>query len=266
MKHFQGVMKKIVLNILKTKFFKSIFSILFLFDLTKLARLHGTDKWGRHSYTPIYQEHFNKTKFKRINLLEIGVGGYDDPKSGGNSLRMWKAFFPFARIFSIDIYEKSSLQEKRIKIFKGDQTDEAFLNQIVKEIGPIDIIIDDGSHINLHIIKTFNTLFPSLKDGGIYVVEDVQTSYWKAFGGDSEDLENTNTAMNFFKKLTDGLNHKEFIKPNYESSYYDKKIVSMHFFHNLILIYKGNNNEDSNKVVNNAEFKKSKQRIGSKST
>lgn len=228
---------------------------MFFFDLGGLARLFRTDKWGVHFYTPIYEAHFKKNKFKKINLLEIGVGGYDKPKRGGNSLRMWKAYFPFAKIYSIDIYDKSSLQEKRIKIFQGDQTDETFLNQVVKEIGTIDIIIDDGSHINDHIIKTFNILFPSLKDGGIYAIEDVQTSYWKDYGGDSENFDNPSTAINYFKKLTDGLNHKEFICPGYQETYLDKKITSIHFFHNLILIYKGNNDQVSNMVVDNAGYK-----------
>lgn len=230
------------------------------FNLDKLARIHETDKYGDHSYTPIYHRFFKRYKFRRINLLEIGVGGYHAPNIGGNSLRMWKAYFPFARIFSIDIYDKSGLQEKRIKIFKGDQTDEVFLNQVVNTIGPIDIIIDDGSHINEHVIKTFNILFPLLKDGGIYAVEDVQTSYWKAYGGDSDALNNPGTAMNYFKNLTDGLNHKEFIKPGYQETYFDKHITSIHFFHNMIFVLKGNNDEESNFVIENREIKKRKQK------
>ena len=90
-----------------------------------------------------------------------------------------------------------------------------------------------------------------MKDGGIYVVEDTQTSYWEDFGGDSEDLRNSKTIMNFFKGLTDGLNNKEFVRPGYEQTYLDKKITSMHFYHNMIFIYKGDNDEESNVVVNN---------------
>jgi len=127
--------------------------------------------------------HLNKFKYKRINLLEIGVGGYEDPYSGGESLRMWKKFFPFGKIFSLDIYDKSSLQENRIQIFKGSQVDKDFLEKVTAEIGEINVIIDDGSHINKHVIETFKLLFPKLKDGGIYVIEDMQTSYWKDFGG-----------------------------------------------------------------------------------
>ena len=57
--------------------------------LTDLAIQHQTDKWGSHSYTPHYEHHFNHLRDEPINLLEIGVGGYQDPQAGGNSLRMW---------------------------------------------------------------------------------------------------------------------------------------------------------------------------------
>jgi hypothetical protein len=220
-------------------------------SLTKLAQIYNTDKWGAHFYTPHYSTHFSKLRKKKIVLLEIGVGGYKSPTLGGESLRMWKRYFPNGRINSIDIYDKSFHKEKRINIFRGDQTDETFLGNVIDEISSPDIIIDDGSHQNDHVIKTFNILFPFLKIGGIYVVEDVQTSYWKGFGGDSENLMNPSTIMNYFKKLTDCLNYKEFIKPGYMPTYFDKHIVSVHFYHNLIFIYKGNNIEESNLVLNN---------------
>jgi hypothetical protein len=230
----------------------NIKSLIYSGDLNKLGALYGTDKVGIHFYTQHYMHHFKPYRLKRVKLLEIGVGGYEFPTSGGESLRMWKRFFPFGKIFSIDIYDKSQLQESRIRIYQGSQIDEAFLDEVVNDIGELDIIIDDGSHINDHVIKTFTFLFPKLKDGGIYVIEDTQTSYWKDYGGDSEDLNNSTTMMNFFKTLTDSLNNKEFIRDNYIQTYYDKKIVSIHFYHNLIFIYKGDNNEESNMVSNNA--------------
>jgi hypothetical protein len=220
-------------------------------NLNKLGEIYGTDKVGVHFYTPHYMTHLKRFRLKKINLLEIGVGGYENPLNGGNSLRMWKKYFPFGRIFSLDIYDKSPHQENRIKIFKGSQVDKEFLNEVSDYIGGIDIIIDDGSHINEHVIETFNVLFPKLTDGGIYIIEDSQTSYWEDFGGDSKDLKNSKTIMNYFKSLTDSLNNQEFVIPNYRQSYYDKKIISMHFYHNLIFIYKGNNDEKSNLVVNN---------------
>jgi demethylmacrocin O-methyltransferase len=218
-------------------------SIFYRNDLTKLGAIHGTDKTGFHFYTPHYVTHLKRFKNKKINLLEIGVGGDENPCLGGHSLRMWKAYFSHGKIFGLDIYDKKPLEEERIKIFKGSQVDKEFLEHVANEIGSIDVIVDDGSHINWHVIETFKLLFPKLKDGGIYVVEDVQTSYWPKSGGDSADLKNPATMMNYFKSLTDCLNHQEFAISNYEKSYYDKKIISMHFYHNMIFIYKGNNDE-----------------------
>jgi hypothetical protein len=220
-------------------------------DLNALAVIYGSDKWGNHFYTQHYMTHFSAFKNKKINLLEIGVGGYKSKIRGGESLYMWKRYFPYAKIFSLDIYDKSFLEEKRIRIFKGNQADENFLlNTVVKEIGEIDLIIDDGSHINNDVIETFKILFPRLKEGGIYVIEDTQTSYWPMYGGNSNDLNSSNTLLNYFKGLTDCLNYVDIIRDNYTPSYFDKHIISMHFYHNMIFIYKGKNNEPETAACN----------------
>lgn len=218
-----------------------------------LARIYKTDKCGKHSYTRHYSTHFRKFKFKKIKLFEIGAGGYNFPDIGGNSLRMWKRYFPFGSIFSIDIFDKSQFEESRIKIFMGSQTDEVFLNKIFRQIGKPDIIIDDGSHINEHVIRTFEILFPLLKQGGIYVIEDAGTSYWPDYGGDSYDLNNPATILNYFKKVVDSLNHQELVRNEYEPTYLDKNIISIQFYHNLIFVFKGINNESSGVDPNNPE-------------
>ena len=237
---------------------KRVFSIRTFFTgdlLEDIGRFYKTDKVNGHSYAAPYTEQFRKYRKKKIKLLEIGVGGYENPEVGGHSLRMWKIYFPFAKIFAIDIHDKSALQEKRIKIFQGSQVDQNFLEKVLLETGDLDIIIDDGSHINEHVITSFKILFPHLKDGGTYVIEDTQTSYWRSYGGDSNDLKNPSTTMNFFKELTDCLNNKEYVKPGYKQSYFDRKIVSIHFYHNLIFIQKGDNLEESNLVIDNKHFK-----------
>lgn len=232
----------------KLRYYKAF---LYPFNLSKIARIHKTDKFGYHFYTPHYQHHLKKYKFKRNAILEIGVGGYEAPYIGGNSLRMWKSYFPLSKIYSLDLHDKSFLQEKRIKIYKGSQIDYDFLDKVTNEIGNLDIIIDDGSHINEHVIESFKYLFPKLKKGGVYIVEDTQTSYWKDYGGDSINFDNKNTIYGFFKSLIDSLNNEEFIIDNYQKTYYDKHIISMHFYHNMIFIFKGDNIEKSNYIVNN---------------
>ncbi len=224
------------------KFYKDMKGWLYFTDLNKLATHFGTDKWGSHYYTPHYAFHFRKFKFKKVNLLEIGVGGWEGPLTGGGSLRMWKKYFPFGNIFSIDIHDKTALQENRITIMQGSQTDEIFLDRLLEKMGVPDIIIDDGSHVNEHVLTTFRLLFPKLRSGGIYVIEDVQTSYWENYGGSTRP--DKLTIMNFFKDLADGLNYEEI--EGKEPSYYNRNITSIQFYHNLIFIYKGENAEGSN--------------------
>jgi hypothetical protein len=212
-------------------------------DLNDLARIFATDKWGSHWYTQHYQRYFRALKNKPLNLLEIGVGGYERPGEGGGSLRMWKAYFPKSRVVGIDLYDKSHFSEHRIDIRQCDQTDSEALRHLSGEYGGFDIIIDDGSHLNEHVIKTFRVLFPLLRPNGIYIVEDTQTAYWPSWGG---GIGNPQSLMAFFKGLTDGLNYVEYPIVNYEPSYFERNIVEIAFFHNLIFIRKGNNDEKPN--------------------
>jgi len=190
-----------------------------------------------------YQRYFASLRTKRLNLLEIGVGGYEYPDRGGESLRMWKAYFRKSRIVGIDIYDKSQLREQRIDIRRADQTDSVTLTRLSREYHGFDIIIDDGSHRNDHVIATFQILFPLLRPNGIYVVEDTQTSYWPSKGG---GIGNPGSLMAFFKAISDGLNYMEYPIENYEPTYLDRHVVEMAFFHNLIIIRKGLNDEPAN--------------------
>jgi hypothetical protein len=219
---------------------------LFGSNLKALAAINNTDKWGSHWYVKHYETHFRGLHRKRLNVLEIGIGGYEDPELGGESLRMWRTYFPNSMIYGIDIFDKSVHDERRVRTFRGSQVDEAFLEEVVQTIGKIDIVIDDGSHMNEHVIRTFQFLFPRLSDRGIYVIEDTQTSYWAKFGGSSEDFQRSDTTMGFAKQLVDGLNHAEFRIPGYLPTYYDTHISEIHFYHNIIFIQKGLNNEGTN--------------------
>lgn len=221
-------------------------SILFSGDLTRLAQIWGSDKWGSHYYTPHYDRHFRALRRERLRILEIGVGGYDNPHKGGGSLRMWKYYFPNSAIHAIDIHDKSPHQEDRITIHRGSQNDPAFLESVVDQMGGVDIVIDDGSHVNEHVLTSFNTLFPLLAMGGLYVVEDTQTSYWPKFGGDSYDLDNPASMMPFFKSLADRINYEEIAARDFEPDFFARHITELHFYHNLVFIRKDRNEEGSN--------------------
>jgi demethylmacrocin O-methyltransferase len=190
-------------------------------DLSDLAVRFRSDKWGRHWYTPHYQRYFEPYRELAVKVLEIGVGGYDLPDAGGESLRMWKHYFRRGLIYGLDIFAKPGIAESRLQVLQGDQGDERFLDSMAREVGPFDIVIDDGSHISHHIITSFNALFPHVRPGGIYVVEDLLTAYWPNWGGEA-DPSAQYKSMAMIKSLLDGLHHQEQIRHgNHEPSMTD---------------------------------------------
>ena len=217
---------------------EEIFAFMSPGDLTSLAKVYKTDKWGYHFYTPVYEQYFRPLRYKPISLLEIGVGGYAKPMHGGDSLRMWKRYFPEGKITGIDLYEKFVLPEKRIEILQGDQADPKFLQHLHFLKGPFDIIIDDGSHVQSHIIASFEALFPLMKSGGIYAIEDTQTSYWPKFEGSTSSMKSIPSSMNYFIYRVHGVNRVEWLEDNPPTDIPDQGIGSISFYHNLIVITK----------------------------
>ena len=227
-------------------------------SLTDLAIKYKTDKHGIHFYTKIYEKYMLPKIDQEIGLLEIGVGGYDEPQKGGESLKMWADFFSKGKIFSLDYFEKKLNLGSRIKIFKGSQSNSEDLMRIINETGELDFIIDDGSHINRDVIYTFKTLFKFLKHGGYYFIEDTQTSYMPEFGGDAFYLKNKKTLINFFKEIVDKINYMEIKNPFYQIDYFAKNVTEIHFYHNLIVIKKNKNDEVSNVLDSTKKYKNKK--------
>lgn len=208
-------------------------------SLADLATKHGTDKWGVHRYAPHYERHLQSLRRESFDLFEIGIGGVE---RAGASLRMWEEFFPRAQVVGLDIDDRTSVAAGRVHAYRGDQTDPVILDRIFADFGDIRVVVDDGSHRPEHILKTFALLFPRLPDGGVYVIEDVQTSYWPAWGG-SADLDADGTTMALAKRLLDGLNWEEWCPPGYEPGYNDLWVRGVHAYHNLLFIEKGSNRE-----------------------
>jgi len=195
--------------------------------LSELAEIYGTDKGPTfHGYTEIYHEYFAPMQDDVFTLLEIGVGGYGDPNAGGESLSMWADYFPNANIHGIDITPKELYG--RFTTHEIDQCDDISLRWLIKTIGAPRIIIDDASHINLKTIQTFDILFPLLKEGGYYVIEDTQTAYIeKEYGGSPVTLSlKPDTILNYMFSIVHRINHS------------DIDIKSIHFYKNLVIIKK----------------------------
>src|SRR5690606_20965417 len=125
-----------------------------------------------------YDFWFKKYQNKPIVLLEIGV--YQ-----GGSLNMWRDYFgDEAQIFAIDINPLcKQFETDKTKIFIGSQEDKEFLKYVKSQIPRFDILIDDGGHTMNQQIVSFEELYGHIKEDGIYMCEDLHTSYWKEYGG-----------------------------------------------------------------------------------
>jgi len=146
-------------------------------------------------YLPIYDRVFKPYRDKTVTVLEIGV-------YLGGSLQLWRQYFgPAATLFGIDIDPAcASRTEAPNQVRIGSQGDPAFLRSVAREIGALDIVLDDGSHVATHQRIAFHTLWPLLKVGGVYVIEDALTAYMPAFEG---GYRRPGTAIEFAKELID---------------------------------------------------------------
>ena len=134
------------------------------------------NKWIH--YFDIYERHLARFREKSPTLFEIGV-------RGGGSLSMWKSYFGHgAQIIGLDINPKCQQHaDDQIDVIIGDQSDSELLESIIADYGPIDIIIDDGSHKPRDVIGSFETLYSQMSPTGVYIIEDTHTSYWSNYGG-----------------------------------------------------------------------------------
>ncbi len=141
------------------------------------SHIPGGFKW--HHYFPVYEKIFGPLRNTPVTILEIGV-------YRGASLKLWRGYFhPDSRIVGIDIDTECARYDdaaNNIFVRIGSQADDAFLQSLVQEFGPFDLIIDDGSHRSSHMLASFNALFLSgLKPEGIYFVEDTHANYWASW-------------------------------------------------------------------------------------
>ena len=170
--------------------------------LNNLAIRYGTDKSSdKHNYCVKYEKYLPFNRYDKLNILEIGV-------LDGKSLKTWQEYYYKSKIVGIDINpdcEQYNDRDNRVYVEIGSQADNVFLLDVMREYGPFDFILDDGSHMNEHVIFSFEHLFQSIKSGGVYIVEDVSTSYWYSYNG---GLNNPNTMMEYFKKLADDVNFR----------------------------------------------------------
>ena len=199
------------------------------------AKQRGTVNKDRH-YFDAYDFHFGGRRHEVTRLLEIGV-------SKGGSLWMWKEFFPGAHIHGIDIDpDCAQWAGDGVEVWIGSQDDRDFLRGVAEKAGPFDVVIDDGGHLMKQQISSFEVLFPAVRDGGIYVIEDLGTSYWPRFGG---KLGKRNTCIEYLKGMVDVMNRchlrHEWAKRGRIRSAPDEleaSLSSVHFYNSMCFLYK----------------------------
>jgi glycosyltransferase involved in cell wall biosynthesis len=190
----------------------------------ELCKVFNCDKAITHEYHIVYEKFISKFRDKEINLFEIGI-------DAGSSLKVWQNYLPFAMIYGMDISKTYDI--KRGKIFLGDQSNMNDMVSIVNKIPKCKIIVDDGSHVADHQLKSFYYLFENLLDwGGVYVIEDIECNYWrpetKIYGYET----GYTNIVDYFTKLNHSVNH------GYSNHTNDMNIQSISYYPNCIVITK----------------------------
>ncbi|MDP9877015.1 glycosyltransferase involved in cell wall biosynthesis/uncharacterized coiled-coil protein SlyX [Variovorax boronicumulans] len=174
-------------------------------ELYKQHQGKVSDKWS--IYLAEYDRFFSPYRDARIRFLEIGI-------QNGGSLEIWSEFFPHAlKIIGCDINPdcaKLVYADSRISVVVGDANTDDVEAKVVAISPEFDLIIDDGSHTSRDIIRSFARYFSRLKDGGLFVAEDLHCSYWADFEG---GLFHPNSSIAFFKRLADIIGHEHWGVP-----------------------------------------------------
>jgi hypothetical protein len=190
-------------------------------------------KW--HHYLGVYDRHLSRYRNKPVRILEIGVWQ-------GGSLRMWRKYFgASAIIYGIDIDPECARfngSDGQVRI--GSQTDANFLRNVVDEMGGVDVVIDDGSHISQHQRLSFSVLFPLLSSTGIYICEDTQTSYL--------GYRFKTSFVDFAKKIIDDL-YADFHGQPLTVQDANRSIEGIFFYNGIVLVEKAPQSKATFSVV-----------------
>jgi hypothetical protein len=213
-------------------------------DLKHYGYLFKSDKVTQHGYHRFYHKELVEYKHKTFGMIEVGVENF-------KSIDMWKHYFPKVFVYGIDNHIQ--YEDGRIKIFKVNQCNLTTLNEIKSQLThPILFINDNGSHLPEHQLLSFDYLFSNvLKDGGTYIIEGIDVSYWKNGNINGYNakygFEHPTSIVEKFKLLLDYVNsyflneeNKKILdeKTSYLSKETKDKILSITFSLNCIIIKK----------------------------
>jgi len=186
------------------------------------------DKWMH--YFEVYDRHFSRYRGKDLVLVEIGV-------FQGGSLQMWKNYFgDKVKVYGIDINPNcKQVEEENISILIGSQSDREFLRTVKQTIPPIDILIDDGGHTMRQQIVSFEELFDHVKPDGVYLCEDIHTSYNMHYGG---GYKRKGTYIEYSKNFIDYLNAYHSTQKSLKVNSFTSSVNSLHYYDSMLIIEK----------------------------
>jgi cephalosporin hydroxylase len=168
-------------------------------------------------FASVYESVLSRIAVNRLFEIGIHLGG---------SIRMWRQLLGAdARIACMDIKPEACDTVRGVAdhVYAGSQTDADLLSRIAAEAGPFDLIIDDGSHRNPHMIFSFEALFEHVRPGGAYVIEDMFTSYWPRYRG---GLRKPGTLVEYVKDVLDRL-YVPYVSQKYKAHFLDEAIPQL---------------------------------------
>lgn len=176
------------------------------------------------SYFQVYEQLFQPFVGQPIVFVEVGV-------LNGGSLFMWREYFgPQARIIGVDANPQAKQWEQHgFEIHIGDQSSEAFWDDFYRQVGTIDVLLDDGGHTNAQQTVTAARAFNQVRDGGLVVVEDVHASYMRKF-----DNPSRRSFVNFAKHVADSVNSRFELLPRARNDYW-KRVYGVSFFESIVV-------------------------------
>jgi Methyltransferase domain len=201
-------------------------------------RGRAINKW-KH-YFPAYEAHLSRFVNRPIVFVEIGTG------SGGSAQLFKRYLGPHTQIVSIDINPVcKEFEEDQIAIRIGDQADTDFLASLLKEYGPPDIILDDGSHKANDTVTAFSYLYPRMSVQGLYIVEDLHCCYWEDYDG---GLRRQGTFIELCKSLIDELN-ADWTEGRLAPTDFTRSTLSVHFYDSMAVFERGRHLNKSHLIM-----------------
>lgn len=178
------------------------------------------------SYFEAYEELLHKYVGRPVTIVEVGV-------FNGGSLFMWREYLgPSARIIGIDLNPSAKNWEKHgFEIYIGDQASEEFWINFFKHVGLVDVLIDDGGHTNRQQITTVDCAIENIRNGGLLIVEDVHTSYFREFGNPW-----ARSFIKFTQKIVDSINSRSPALKT-KGSKYAERVNRVSYFESIVAFH-----------------------------